>query len=63
MEVPEGKVRTVDGEIIDRSKAAYYLRPHPKSKNLFFDRKGICYIKDEKGTMRRYPPKEKKGKK
>lgn len=57
--LPNGKVRTNDGQIIDRADAAFSLRAHPKSKNLFFDHKGVCYVRDSKGTMRRFPPKEK----
>ncbi|MAT59848.1 MAG: hypothetical protein CMF23_17880 [Ignavibacteriae bacterium] len=58
--IADGKVKTMDGKIIDRVDACTIYRQHEKSKNLFFDRKGICYIKDEKGTLRRFPQKAKR---
>ncbi len=60
--IPEGKIKTVHGEIIDRADACYLLRKHPKSEKLFFDHLNTCYVKDDNGTLRRYPPKE-RGKK
>jgi hypothetical protein len=58
--IPEGKIKTVDGQIIDRTRALFMLRKHPKSDKIFMDSRGIQYVKDEKGTLRRFPQKEKK---
>jgi hypothetical protein len=58
----ENKVMTTDGKWIDKADACTFLRPHPKSEKLFFDRSGSTYVKDENGTLRKWPPKE-KGKK
>jgi hypothetical protein len=60
--IPEGKVLTADGQLIDRVKACYLLREHPKTKNILFDSKGNQYVKDKNGTLRRFPQKQKKGK-
>ncbi len=60
--LPEGYVRTVDGKIIDWADAGFALRPHPKSDKLFFDHGGKCYVRDEEGTLRRFPQKQKKAK-
>lgn len=60
--IPKGKVKTVDGKIIDRADACFRLRPHSKSPNLFYDHNNTCYVKDSNGTLRRYPQKT-KGKK
>lgn len=60
--LPEGKVRTVSGEIIDRADACYLLRPVPGT-SLLMDSKEVIYQRDARGTLRRYPQKEKKNKK
>ena len=57
--IPQGKIKTMNGNIIDRADACFALMKHPKSDKLFFDHSGKCYVKDEKGTLRRYPPKKK----
>ena len=59
--IPEGKIKTVNGQIIDRTKAVFMLRQHPKSNKIFLDSQGKTYVKDEKGTLRRFPQKQKKG--
>lgn len=60
--IPMGKIKTVDGKIIDRADACFLLRKHPKSDKLFYDHRNVCYVKDSNGTLRRYPPKERKEK-
>jgi hypothetical protein len=61
--IPEGKIKISDGRIIDRADACFSYREHPKTDKLLFDHKKTCYVKDENGTLRRWPPKVKKNKK
>lgn len=59
-EVPEGKVVTVSGEIIDRADACYLMKQDSEHKYLWYDVTGRVYFKDDKGTLRRLSPKNKK---
>ena len=56
----DAKIALANGDLIDRANTAFSLQQHPKSKGLFRDSQGRTYVKDSKGTLRRFPPKEKK---
>lgn len=50
--VPEGKVRTVDGRIIDRSKACFLLQQHPEHAEIFRASDNTIYHRSEAGTLK-----------
>ena len=50
--IPAGKVKTHDGKIIDRTKACFMLREHPKDHNILIAADGTVYQKIN-GTLKR----------
>mgnify|MGYP001575065305 CR=1 FL=1 len=50
--IPEGKVKTVDGRIIDRAKACFLLQQHPEHKDIFSASDNTIYHRSEAGTLR-----------
>lgn len=53
IDIPEGKVRTKDGQIIDRADACFTLAEHKEDSSLLFAFDRTVYKKDENGTLRR----------
>ena len=52
-QVPEGKIRTSSGEIIDRTDACFRLREFKDDKSLLMATDGTVYKAGEGGTLKR----------
>lgn len=53
-DIPEGKVRTTDGKIIDRIDACFGMAEHKEDKSILFTFDGTAYRKtNERGTIKR----------
>jgi hypothetical protein len=52
-EIPEGKVKTKDGQIIDRADACFILAEHKEDSSLLFAMDKTVYKRDKNGTLRR----------
>ena len=55
--IPDGKVKTADGKIIDRANAAFWLAKHPNNENIEVSATGVLYYRMPNGSLKRLTPK------